>query len=119
MDMPLRGLVVTDDLERADLWTSWLRRAGYTTAGCVGPGLTLDCPRIHGRRCVLREVSDVAMVDLACDEDADLCTKIPKDGGTVFVRRDSPSEPGREEMMAGVASATQHVTRLHRYSFVG
>jgi hypothetical protein len=74
---------------------------------------------MHGRRCVLREVSDIAMVDLACDEDADLCTKIPKDGGTVFVRRDSPSEPGREEMMAGVASATQHVARLHTCSLVG
>jgi hypothetical protein len=119
MDAPLRGLVVTDDLERADLWMSRLRSVGYTTAGCVGPGLTLDCPRLHGRRCVLREVSDVAMVDLGCDDDADLCTKIPKDGGTVFVRRDSPSEPGREETMAGLASAKQHVARLRRYSLVG
>ncbi len=113
MDTPRRGLVVTDDLERADIWMSWLRREGYTTAGCVGPGLTLDCPRLHGGRCVLREVSDVAIVDLACDEDADLCTKVPDEGSSVFVRPGSPSEPGREEIMSSVASVRQHVARMH------
>jgi hypothetical protein len=113
MDPPRRGLVVTDDLERAEVWMSWLRGAGYTTAGCVGPGLTLDCPRVHGGRCVLREVSDAAIVDLACDEDADLCTKAPDDGSTVFVRRGSPSEPGRQALMSSVASVRGHVARLH------
>lgn len=113
MGAPRRGLVVTDNLERADIWMSWLRREGYTTAGCVGPGLTLDCPRLHGGRCVLREVSDVAIVDLACDEDADLCTKVPDEGSSVFVRPGSPSEPGREGIMSSVASVRQHVARLH------
>ena len=83
------------------------------TAGCVGPGLTLDCPRLHGGHCVLREASDAAIVDLACDEDADLCTKVPDDGGTVFVRRGSPSEPDRRTLMSSVASVRDHVTRLH------
>jgi hypothetical protein len=103
VDTPRRALVVTEDLERAALWMSWLRGAGYTTAGCVGPGLTLDCPRLHGGRCGLREVSDVAIVDLACDDDADLCTKVPEDGSTVFVRSGSPSEPGRQALMSSVA----------------
>ena len=112
MDTPQRGLVVTDNLERAALWMSWLHGAGYTTAGCVGPGLTLDCPRLHGGRCVLREVSDVAIVDLACDEDADLCTKAPDDGSTVFVRRGSPSEPDRRTLTSSVADVRDHVDRL-------
>ena len=112
MEAPRRALVVTDDLERAATWMSWLHRAGYMTAGCVGPGLTLDCPRVHGGRCVLREVSDVAVVDLACDDDADLCTKAPDDGSTVFVRRDSPSEPDRSAVVSSVASVRDHVARL-------
>ncbi len=112
MDRPQRGLVVTDDLERAAIWMSRLHGAGYTTAGCVGPGLTLDCPRLHGGRCVLREVSDVAIVDLACDDDADLCTKIPDDGSTVFVRRGSPSEPDRRTLMSSVTDVRDHVDRL-------
>ena len=112
MDRPQRGLVVTDNLERAAIWMSWLRGAGYTTAGCVGPGLTLDCPRLHGGRGVLREVSDVAIVDLACDDDADLCAKVPDDGSTVFVRRGSPSEPDRRALMSSVADVRDHVERL-------
>lgn len=114
MEAPRRGLVVTDNLERADIWMSWLHGAGYMTAGCVGPGLTLDCPRVHGGRCVLREVSDVAIVDLACDEDADLCTKGSDDGSTLFLRRGSPSEPDRWALMSSVASVRDHVARLHR-----
>ena len=112
MERPQRGLVVTDSLERAAIWMSTLHGAGYTTAGCVGPGLTLDCPRLHGGRCVLREVSDVAIVDLACDDDADLCTKAPDDGSTVFVRRDSPSEPDRRTLLSSVADVRNHVDRL-------
>jgi hypothetical protein len=112
MDRPQRGLVVTDNLERAAIWMSWLHAAGYTTAGCVGPGLTFDCPRMHGGRCVLREVSHVAVVDLVCDENADLCTKVPDDGSTVFVRRGSPSEPDRRGLMSSVADVRDHVDRL-------
>jgi hypothetical protein len=110
MDAPQRALVVTDDLERAATWMGWCRRAGYTTTGCVGPGRTLDCPRIHGAQCVLREVADVAIVDLSCDDDADLCTKLPKDGSSIFVRRESPSEPGHGELMERLPrrSATSH-----------
>jgi hypothetical protein len=112
MERPQRGLVVTDNLERAAIWMSWLRRAGYTTAGCVGPGLTLDCPRMHEGRCVLREISDVAIVDLNCDENADLCTKVPDEGSSVFVRRGSPSEPDRRTLMSSVADVRDHVDRL-------
>jgi hypothetical protein len=107
-----RVLLVTDDLGSADRWGSWLRGAGYSTLGCVGPGLTLDCPRIHGGSCVLREAADIAIVDLNCDEDADLCTKIPGDGGSVFVRRGSVSEPDRPGLMQGVADAQWHVDAL-------
>jgi hypothetical protein len=112
MERPQRGLVVTDNLERAAIWMSWLHGAGYTTAGCVGPGLTLDCPRMHGGRCVLREVSDVAIVDLTCDDDGDLCTKGSDDGSTVFVRRGSPSEPDRRTLMSSVGDVRDHVDRL-------
>jgi hypothetical protein len=112
MDGRKRALVVTDDLDRAETWMAWLRRADYLTLGCVGPGLTMDCPRLHGTRCVLREISDVAIVDLACDEDADLCKKIPDDGGSVFVRSVSPSEGNREDIMASVDGARTHVALL-------
>jgi hypothetical protein len=91
---------------------TWLRRDGFLTLGCVGPGLTLDCPRLHGTRCVLREVSDVAIVDLTCDEDADLCKKIPDDGSTIFVRTGSPSEGDRDGIMASVDAARAHVAHL-------
>jgi hypothetical protein len=112
MEAPQRALVVTDDLERAATWMGWCRGAGYTTAGCAGPGLVLDCPRGHGARCVLREVADVAIVDLSCDDDADLCTKIPRDGSTIFLRRESPSEPGHRELMDSVDAAQRHVASL-------
>lgn len=112
MDTPKRALVVTDDLDRAATWMGWLQRANYTTLGCVGPGLTLDCPALHGTRCVLREVCDVALVDLASDEDADLCRKIPEDGSTVFIRSGSPSEGDHEGIMSSIDLARRHVALL-------
>jgi hypothetical protein len=72
----------------------------------------LDCPRTHGARCVLREVADVAIVDLSCDDDADLCTRVPRDGSTIFVRRESPSEPGFRELMDVVAAAQRAMACL-------
>ena len=79
------ALVVTPDLERAAAWMGWLRRAGYISVGCVGPGLTLECPRVRGGRCQLRETVSVAIVDRDSDTDAQLCTRVPDDGRTVFV----------------------------------
>jgi hypothetical protein len=112
MDTLKRALVVTDDLDRAATWMGWLRRADYVALGCVGPGLTLDCPRLHGTRCVLREICDVALVDLASDEDADLCTKIPDDGSTVFIRSGSPSEGDHRGIMDSIDAARTHVALL-------
>ena len=89
-----RGLVVTDDPERAEIRIGWLHNAGYTTYRCVGPGHSLECPRLHGARCILREVTDIAIVDLECDDDADVCTKVPEDGSTVLVRRSGPQSLG-------------------------
>lgn len=106
------ALVVTDDLASADRWGSWLRGAGYSTVGCVGPGLSFDCPRLHDGHCALREAADIAVVDLSCDADADLCTKVPANGGSVFVRRGSVSEPDRRGLMQGVADAQWHVDAL-------
>jgi hypothetical protein len=67
---------------------------------------------MHEGRCVLREISDVAIVDLNCDENADLCTKVPDEGSSVFVRRGSPSEPDRRTLMSSVADVRDHVDRL-------
>ncbi len=105
MEQLRRALVVTEDLERATTWMGWCRAAGYLTLGCVGPGLTLDCPRTRGARCPLREVADVAIVDLACDEDADLCTKLPRDASSILVPPWRASELERQEFMDDVGAA--------------
>jgi hypothetical protein len=110
MGTPPKGLVVTCDYERADTWRGWLRRAGYVTLGCVGPGLTLDCPRVRGARCVLREGVNVAIVDVGCDADAGLCTRLADDGSTVFVPRDGSSAVSRASVMERVSAAS----RSHR-----
>ncbi|MGH2578952.1 MAG: hypothetical protein ACRDG9_14570, partial [Actinomycetota bacterium] len=93
-----RVLVVTDDRDTADFYTAVLELEGYDTDLCSGPGAARDCPRLHGARCSLRERADVAVIDLDCDEDATSCTKVPDDGGTVFVRRSSRPSLGRAEL---------------------
>jgi hypothetical protein len=82
----LGGLVVSPDLQRGVLWIGWLRRAGYRPLGCVGPDLTLDCPRLRGAPCSVRESVSVAIVDLDPGASARICTRLPDDGTTVFVR---------------------------------
>jgi hypothetical protein len=106
-----KALIVTQNSERADLWMGWSRRAGYMTLGCVGPGLTLDCPRLHGNRCGLREAADVAIVDLDCDAEAGLCTRLPDDGGTVFVPRGGFGAGARVSIMERVAAADRRRRR--------
>jgi CheY-like chemotaxis protein len=108
-----RVLVVTDDADTRDLWTASLELAGYDTDTCLGPGDTRDCPRLHGARCIDREGAEVAVVDLDCDEDALACTKVPDDGGTVFVRRSASSPSGRGAVLQAVEDAKRHVVDLH------
>lgn len=107
-----RVLVVTDDAAAADFWKASLELDGYDTATCPGPGAARDCPRLHAVRCTLRERADVAVVDLDCDEDALACTKVPDDGGTVFVRP-SASMVGREDLARAIEDAQRHVEMLH------
>lgn len=98
-----KALVVTSDLERADLWRGWLRRAGYMPLACVGPGLAFDCPRIRGDRCFLRQVVGVAIVDV--NEAADVCTRLPDDGTTILVRSDKRPTKDRRMVMDRVQVA--------------
>jgi len=107
-----RILVVTDDPDAADFWRASLELEGYETYPCEGPGTTRDCPRLHGIRCSLRERVDVAVVDLDCDEDAVVCTKVPDVGGTVYVRRSSGTTLGRADVSRAVADARRHVADL-------
>jgi hypothetical protein len=108
-----RVLVVTDDADSQEFWTASLELAGYDTDTCPGPGAARDCPRLHGVRCVLREVAEVAVVDLDCDEDALACAKVPDDGGTVFIRDSDASPTGRGELLRAVEDARRHVEDLH------
>jgi len=105
MGIPPKGLIVTPDLERAGTWIGWLRKAGYMSLGCVGPGLTLDCPRLRGDHCSVRESVSVAIVDLDSDVDARLCTKLPDDGSTVFVRWEGSGAGSRASVMDRVHNA--------------
>jgi hypothetical protein len=107
-----RVLVVTDDLDAADFVTASLVIAGYDTERCDGPGAARDCPRLHGVACTLRERADVAVVDLDCDEDALVCSKVPEDGGTVFVRWSSVPPIGRRGLTLAVDGARRHVESL-------
>jgi hypothetical protein len=105
-------LVVTDDADSRDFWTASLELAGYDTETCQGPGASRDCPRLHGGRCTLREYSEVAVVDLDCDEEALACVKVPDDGGTVLVRRSGAPPAGRGELLRAVEGASRHVADL-------
>lgn len=107
-----RVLVVTDDPDAADFLTASLALEGYDIERCDGPGASRDCPRLHGVSCTLRERADVAVVDLDCDEDALICSKVPEDGGTVFVRRSSVPPVGRRGLSLAVDGARRHVESL-------
>ena len=107
-----RILVVTDDRAAADFLTASLALDGYDTERCDGPGAARDCPRLHGVGCMLRERADVAVVDLDCDEDALVCSKVQDDGGTVFVRRSSVPPVGRRGLSLAVDGARRHVESL-------
>ncbi|MBI3647953.1 MAG: hypothetical protein HY240_04285 [Actinobacteria bacterium] len=91
MLMNARALVVSDDPSRIERWSAWLEHAGYATFSCQGPGIALGCPRTYGQRCVRREMVDVAVVDLGCDDLVSCCTKVPDDHGTVFVGDAAPA----------------------------
>jgi hypothetical protein len=107
-----RVLVVTDDPGMADVWAASLELAGYDTDTCAGPGAARDCPRLHGSQCSLRERVDVAVLDLDCDEDALVCTRVPDDGSTVFVRRSvTPVDP--PELCKAIDGALRHVEQLN------
>jgi CheY-like chemotaxis protein len=109
-----RMLVVTDDPESADYVVASVELDGYDVLACEGPGATRDCPRLHGIRCSLRERVDVAVVDLDCDDDALVCTKIPDDGGTVYVRSARAPSLERADLARAVADARRHVADLQR-----
>jgi hypothetical protein len=98
------ALVVTADLGRAAAWSAWLRKAGHASVGCVGPGLTLGCPRVRGARCQLREMVRLTIVDLECDTNA-LCTRVPDDGRTVFV---AAEDAGARQRVMGRAQEASH-----------
>jgi hypothetical protein len=71
----------------------WLSRVGLETLWCRGPNARPDCPRLEGDACPLREVADLAVVDVRASGEGELwagwperaCTKVDDDGGTLFV----------------------------------
>jgi hypothetical protein len=97
--MSRTALFVTWNLERGEIWRGWLRSAGYVAVGCVGPASTLDCPRLRGAPCPLRQAVDVAVVDVDAGPDAAVCTPIPDDGTTIYVGGDGPSRDRFEELI--------------------
>jgi hypothetical protein len=106
-----RVLIVTDASGVSDYWAATLELDGYDTERCEGPEAATDCPRLHGRACSLRERADVAVVDLDCDEDARVCTRVPEDGRTVFVRRGDEPPIERAELSRRVEAALEHEGR--------
>ena len=82
------GLVVSGDPDTRDRWTHWLARAGLEILSCRGPTARLPCPRLDGRPCPLREIADLAVVDVGATGSGPLaraCTKRRDDGATLFV----------------------------------
>ncbi|HET9249923.1 MAG TPA: hypothetical protein VFP13_08310 [Actinomycetota bacterium] len=101
------ALVVSGDLEATEQWMAWLRGAGHRTLGCVGPLRTHTCPHTIGRRCPLRDASDLTIVDAIADPSG-TCSGIgrqpcvmlgPSDGSTL----DRRTFDERIRTMAGVA----------------
>ena len=86
-------LLVSEDRATVARWTEWLEAAGFAVASCPGPHLAWPCGRLTGERCALRELADVAVVDLPDDGATELysdsgdriCTTLPDDGTNVFV----------------------------------
>jgi hypothetical protein len=115
------ALIVADEVWKADLWTAWLREAGYSTISCPGPRVTFRCPREEGGLCAVRDMVDLAVVDVPEDPDGPYggwpersCTLMPDDGTTLFLHRASgPLEDG------GVLQPTSKeafLEELHRIS---
>ncbi|HEX6581910.1 MAG TPA: hypothetical protein VF195_13735 [Actinomycetota bacterium] len=104
MSTPRKALVVTPSLERAGLWSGWLRSAGYMSLSCAGPGLTHDCPRLRGAICPLRQAVSLAVVDVNSDPSAQCCTILPDDGSTVSFRPVGSNRDQRSRLMGLVAA---------------
>jgi hypothetical protein len=102
MTTPRKALVVTPDLERAGVWSGWLRRAGYISLSCVGPGLTHDCPRLRGEACPLRQAASLAAIDVDSDPSAERCTTLPDDGSTISIPLVGSTTEQRSRLMEHV-----------------
>jgi hypothetical protein len=86
-------LLVSEDPWSVAQWREWLEDAGYATASCAGPHLAWPCARFDGRPCPLRELADVAVIDVPNDGASELyagwaerlCTTVPDDGATALI----------------------------------
>ena len=106
MTTPPKVLVVTPDLDRAGLWGGWLRRAGHMSLFCVGPALSLDCPRLRAAGCPLRQAVSLAVVDVDSDPSAAGCTTLPDDGATILIRMDGSTTDQRRLLERVAATGT-------------
>lgn len=104
MTTPRKALLVTPDLDRAGLWSGWLRRAGYVSLCCVGPALSHDCPRLRAADCPLRQAVSFAVVDVDSDLSAARCTTLPDDGTTISIRVDGSMRDQRARLLERVGS---------------
>lgn len=95
----VKVLVVGENADQLQRWSIWLEQAGWTAVMCPGPNLTWGCPRADGLPCPRRELADVAVVALSDDERKEerLCTKVPDDGTTVFLKDGDVSLRVREK----------------------
>ncbi|HEX4941144.1 MAG TPA: hypothetical protein VFW51_01320 [Actinomycetota bacterium] len=114
MTTPRKALVVSPDLDRARLWSGWLRRAGHMSLCCVGPALTHDCPRLRAADCPLRQAVSFAVVDVDSDLSAAWCTTLPDDGTTISIRMDGSTTDQRARLLERVAAARTYAG-LHRH----
>jgi hypothetical protein len=107
-------LLVSEDRATVARWTEWLEAAGFVVASCPGPHLAWPCGRVAGERCPLRELADVAVVDLPDDGATELyagwgdriCTTLPDDRTNVFV----PAPGLRLDLPSGVVQLRHPVT---------
>jgi hypothetical protein len=97
------ALVVAEEAWKADLWTGWLREAGYSTLSCLGPRVTSRCPGEEGGHCAVRDMADFAVVDVPEESDGlyggwpeRSCTIVPDDGTTVLLYKDGGRLEGGE-----------------------
>jgi hypothetical protein len=117
-------LIVTDEPGTARDWTLWLQKEGFLTITCPGPHQR-QCPKSERLPCLIREIVDVAVVDVPTDQVPGpelACVNVHDDGSSVFVHRGgvghqarpvSISGPATRQALAGAAGCALLLAKRH------